>query len=218
MNEILVIFKEFLDQDNKEDAVKYILNKLQSKEIDVINLYCNILTSALNQMVCKPEEEKIAVFKEHVQTAIVRTILECSYPYILEKREEVGREKRGSAIILCPPEEYHDLGARMVSDFFTIAGYETIFVGSNTPYQDILYSLQIMKPEIIAISVSNYYNLVAAKRMISEIKQITTLSAKIVVGGYAFHDDDSKYKLIGADYYAKTYDDIIRLTEKGVQV
>lgn len=216
MQKTLEQFQKFLKAENKELAVKYIMEKLESKEIDVINLYCNILTPSLNQMECSPEEEKIAIYKEHVKTAIVRTILECSYPYVLLKREELGLAKKGVAIILCPPEEYHEIGARMAADFFAIAGYETVFTGSNTPYQDVYNALNIIRPKLIAISVTNYFNLVAAKRMISELKQILTLSTKIVVGGHAFQDDENKYRIIGADYYVKSFDDILTFARNEV--
>lgn len=214
--EIIEQFGLFFNKEDKEGAVKYILNKLQSKEIDVFELYNNILTPSLNHMVCKPGDEKIAVLKEHVKTGIVRTILECSYPYVLGKREELNMVKRGTAVLLCPPDEYHDIGARMAADYFTIAGYETIFVGSNTPYLDVYNALHIIKPEVVAISVSNYYNLTTTKKMIKELKQISNLTLKILVGGYAFNDDENKYKLVGADYYVKTFEDIIRFAERGV--
>lgn len=216
MQKIIEQFLKLLKAENKEFAVKYILEKLETKEIDVTDMYSNILTPSLNQMECSPEEEKVAVYKEHVKTAIVRTILECSYPYVLLKRDELGLPRRGVAIILCPPEEYHELGARMAADFFTIAGYETVFTGSNMPYQDVYNALHIIKPELIAISVTNYFNLVAAKKMITELKQMVTMPTKIVVGGHAFQDDENKYRIIGADYYVKSLDDILAITRKEV--
>lgn len=219
MKQILSEFEVFFENENKEGAVKYILGKLQAKEIDVIDLYTKILTPSLNNMKCRSEDKSICVWKEHVKTAIVRTIVECSFPYALEKCNSLDLPKKGTAVVLCPPEEYHDLGARMVVDFFTISGYDAIFVGSGTPYQDFYNAINKIRPSIIAISVSNYYNLVAVKRMIEEIKKIANYPFKIVVGGYAFHyDANNKSKAVGADYYAKTYEDILNLTNYGVSV
>jgi methanogenic corrinoid protein MtbC1 len=212
MEQILREFDVFFEEENKEKAVKYILEKLQAKEIDIIDLYSMVLTPLLNNMKCKLEDKRICIWKEHVKTAIVRTIVECSYPYVIEKRDTLNLPKKGVAAILCPPDEYHDLGARMVADFFTISGYEAIFVGSSTPYKDFYNAIHVIRPEVIAISVSNYYNLVAAKRMIEEIKKALDYPLKIVVGGYAFHDDEAnKVKTVGADCYARTYEDILNL-------
>lgn len=210
-------FGVFFEEENKEEAVKYILNKLRAGEIDVVDLYTKILTPMLNHMTCKLADKRICIWKEHVKTAIVRTIVENCYSYIIEKRNRLNYPKRGVAAILCPPEEYHDLGARMVADFFTIAGYDSIYVGSNTPYQDFYNAVHVIKPEVVAISISNYYNLVAAKKMIEELKKALDYPLKIVVGGYAFHENPEKYKLIGADYYAVSYEDILNLAKGEVQ-
>ena len=214
MEKILKEFETFFEDENKEAAVKYILAKLRAKEVDVIDLYSNILTPLLNNMKCKLEDKRICIWKEHVKTGIVRTIVENCYAYVIEKRDELKLPRKGVAAVLCPPEEYHDLGARMVADFFTIAGYDAIFVGSNLPYQDFYHAIHVINPEVVAISVSNYYNLVAAKRMIEELKKAVDLPLKVVVGGHAFHEDEAnKLRAVGADYFAKTYEDILRLSE-----
>lgn len=211
MNTIYQQFEVLFEEENKEEAVQYILAKLQAKEIDVLDLYTKILTPLLNNMSCKLTDKRICIWKEHVKTAIVRTIVENCYPYVIRKRDAMNYPRRGIAAILCPPEEYHDLGARMAADFFTIAGYDAIYVGSNTPYQDFYNAVHVIKPEVVAISVSNYYNLVAAKKMIEELKLALSYPLKIVVGGHAFQDGADKYKLIGADYYAGSFGDILRL-------
>jgi len=216
MEHFLKQFEVYFEEENKEEAVKYVLKNLQLKELDVLDLYSNILTPLLNNMQCKLEDKRICIWKEHVKTAIVRTIVECCYPYVLQKRDELNIQKKGLVAVLCPPDEYHDLGARMVTDFFTLGGYEAIFVGSNTPYKDFYNAIEVIKPEMVAISVSNYYNLVATKKLIEEIKKAVKQPLKIVVGGYAFHDDDNKYKMVGADFYAKTYEDIIHLSDREV--
>lgn len=217
MKQLISEFEVFFYEENKELALKYILDKLQKKEIDVTDLYCKILTPLLNNMTCKLEDKNICIWKEHVKTAMVRTIVECCFPYVLEKRDQLHLPKKGVVAILCPPEEYHDLGARMVADFFTISGYDAIFVGSSTPYKDFYNAIHVIKPSVVAISVSNHYNLFAAKRMIEEIKKKVEYPLKVVVGGYAFQDDPiHKSKSVGADYYTNSYEDILHLTDCGV--
>ncbi len=218
MEQIFSEFKKYFDEENKEKAVGYILEKLDKKEIDVVELYSNILTPALNNLECNLEDNRICIWKEHVKTAIVRTIVENSYLHVIEKRNLENRPPKGTAVVLCPPDEYHDLGARMVSDFFTICGYDSIFVGGNTPYNDFYNAVSLIKPDIVAISVSNYYHLVATKRMVEEIKNAVDYPLKIVVGGYAFHKDkDNKLKTVGADFYAGSYEDILKLSDNGVR-
>ncbi len=209
-------FYQYFTEENKEMAVTYILDQLERGEVDVVTLYEKILAPMLNHLTCELEDKRICIWKEHVKTAIVRTIVECCYPYVLAMKKELNLPARGVAAILCPPDEYHDLGARMVADFFTICGYQAIYVGSNTPYKDFYNAVHVIRPEIAAISVSNYYNLFVTKKMIEELKAAVGDQLTIIVGGYAFEDAPEKYKLVGADCYTRSFDDIRRLAEGGV--
>lgn len=209
------IKKEFLDHfenERKEQAVQFILTKLKNNEIDVVDLYSEILTPALNDMKCNLKDKRLCIWQEHIKTGIVRTIVENCYPFVIAKRDMLNIPNKGIVTVLCPPDEYHDLGARMVTDFFTIAGYNAIFVGGNTPYKEFYYAIDKIKPVIVAISVSNSYHLVAAKRMIQELKSSISYDVKIVVGGNAVRYDGEKIAdMIGADCKAITFDDISKL-------
>lgn len=208
-------FLKMLEEENKEGCVEFALSKLESGELDVVTLYTKILEPSLNNMTCKLKDKKICVWKEHVRTSIVRTILECTYPYLLkEKRKNNIGGNKGKVAIVCPPEEYHEIGARMVADFFELNGFDAIFVGSNTPRKDFIEAIDYIRPKYVAISVTNYYNLVAAKKIIQEIKSAAKYPVKILVGGYAFNANPDAHKQIGADRLLETYDDIKRFVEE----
>lgn len=205
-------FLELLEAENKQQAVLFALDLLDSGKMDVITLYTQILTPALNQMECRLNDKKICIWKEHVRTAIVRTIIECCYPYVEKEREKLGMTQNKTAVVLCPPEEYHDLGARMAADFFTLCGYNAIYVGSNTPYQDFYNAAELIKPHIIAISITNYYTLVISKKIISELKKLLGDTTKIAVGGYAVRQHTGNFEALGADYWAESFEDILEIT------
>ena len=217
MGEMLEDFKKLLASEQKEEAVNYALSLLETGKIGVVELYEKILTPALNQMECKLEDRNLCIWKEHVQTAIVRTIVECCYPYVMKHRKENGKDNGLTAVILCPPEEYHDLGARMVTDFFTLCGYHTIFVGSNTPYQDFYQAIYSIQPDLVAISVSNYFNLVATKRIIKELREASQKTPWIVAGGRAIDRDERSIEIIGANERICSFHDIMQLAERQVR-
>ena len=217
MGEMLEDFKKLLASEQKEEAVNYALSLLETGKIGVVELYEKILTPALNQMECKLEDRNLCIWKEHVQTAIVRTIVECCYPYVMKHRKENVKDNDLTAVILCPPEEYHDLGARMVTDFFTLCGYHTIFVGSNTPYQDFYQAIYSIQPDLVAISVSNYFNLVATKRIIKELREASQKTPWIVAGGRAIDRDERSIEIIGANERICSFHDIMQLAERQVR-
>ena len=208
MDEKNLKFKQFLEDENKDEALLFALELLESGEKNVIDLYQDILTPSLNQMECKIDDHHICIWKEHVRTAIIRTIVECCYPYVIKQKKKLDQNLAPVVVVLCPPQEYHDIGARMAADFFTLCGYQVVFVGSDTPYQDFYQAIHSIEPDVVAISVSNYFNLVSTKRIICELRQACTKETYIVVGGSAFEGDMEKVNLVGADAYVKSYQDI----------
>lgn len=212
MNNYSEEFSRILMSESKEEAVEYALSILIDGKLDVTKLYSDVLTPSLNNMYCLLSEKDVCIWKEHVRTAIVRTIVECCYPYVIAKRNDENAAKKGTAVVLCPPEEYHDLGARMVADYFTICGFDAVFVGGNTPYSDFYNAADKIQPKIIAISVSNYYNLVVTKKIIGELRRKT--DSKIIVGGYAFSMNRDNAAAVGADFFAESFEDIKNIAER----
>lgn len=201
-------FTELLEQEDRYESVKYVKGLLDDKKINIVQLYEDIIAPSLRNITCKVNEKDMCIWQEHVRSAITRTVIECCYTYVVEEAKERDNINKGTVVVLCPQDEYHDIGARMISDLFIISGYSTIFVGSDTPKSDFLAAVNHIKPDYIAISVTNYYNIVAAKDAIEDIKNKADKEIKILAGGSAFNSNKEAYKTIGADYYINTFADI----------
>lgn len=210
--EMYDMFLNYFEQGNKEKSVFYALSLLSEKKMDIITLYEEILRPALNH-VFESDAKEIRIWREHLRTGIIRTIVEGAYPYVLEKKKQLGFDENLSAVILCPQEEYHDLGARMAADFFTICGVETIFVGANTPCDDCLNALFFAQPNFVAISISNYYNLINAEHLIDKIHKSVDYPVTILVGGSALEHNTDIEKRLGADARIETFLDVKKIVE-----
>jgi methanogenic corrinoid protein MtbC1 len=189
MDEIYARFSELLAREDKAGAVRYAISVLEDGKIGVSDLYELVLAPLLNGPICAEGDES-CIWREHVRTSIVRAIVEISYPYVLKAKDVAGFIPVGvTVLVVCPQEEYHELGARMAADFFELAGFDVKYVGANTPNRDILSAVRHVAPDIVAVSVTDYYNLVRVKTLIGEILSLRP-EAKIVLGGGAFVDPD----------------------------
>jgi len=187
MKEMFDRIAEHLRSEDKPGAIRYALEILESGKIDVVDLYEQILGPLLNTLHC-PENDESCIWREHVRTSIVRAIIEVAYPYVIRAKEQPGFVPLShKVLVVCPTEEYHEIGARMASDFFELAGFNTTFIGANTPGRDILSAVRHLKPTFVAISVTNYYNLVKAKSVVESILGLDP-SIRILLGGSAFRD------------------------------
>lgn len=208
------VYKQFWDALEKMDkprCVDLALQALEQGSMDIESLYTRILAPALNSMTTKEDELQVAIWKEHVRSSIVRTIIECCYPFVLKEIRQKGiLPDKGKVVIFSPPEEYHELGARMGADFFNLCGYQTLYVGSNTPKADLMHGIQVEKPNYVVIHAMNFYNLFNVKKIIEEMKTAFP-AVKIFVSGYAFIHDVNMSRNLGAIAVIDSVADILAL-------
>ncbi len=211
MNQYLDQFVEIIKTENREQSLAFINKLLEEKKMSIIEVYEEILTPSLNSMESTGNLHD-DIWKEHIRTSIIRTIIENAYPYVIRERDEkYGVKSKKKVAIICPSDEYHELGARMITDYFVMLGYEATYVGSNTPKEVFVSGLKSQKLDYIAISISNPYHLISARKIILRIRE-EDKNVKIIVGGNAIKKLGEKANILKADYYLTTFEDIIRMT------
>lgn len=209
MDEFKLSFMEHFNELDKDACVLLVLEALKNNEITIPVLYEEVLRPALYSIDTSIGRED-SIWIEHVKTSIIRTIIESAYPFVIELKKHV--KPLGIKVVLaCPEREYHEVGLRMVADFFSLNGYEAIFVGTNTPREQVYYAIASNSPKYAAISVTDYYLLFEAQRMINRIKEMTGGKVTVMVGGNAFRSNSISVAKIGGDIYLNSYEDIVNL-------
>lgn len=201
-------FLKLLENEDKDQALMFILELLNEGE-DIIQVYENLLIPSLSDFSCLQKDEEICIWKEHTRTSIIRTILEASYTYIIRARKK-NINKR--IIVLCPQEEYHEIGAIIANNYFSVMGLNSSYIGANTPSDDILSAIKVLEPDYIALSVTNYYNLIITKKLTKKIREIYP-HVKIILGGQAFTNPDSLAQ-VTYDFNLNSYQDIVNFTKE----
>lgn len=209
-------FIELLEREDRGRSTAYCLRLLSEGVVDVHALYTQFLAPSLNQMVCDADEAT-CIWREHVRSSIVRSIIENCHSFVLKERDaRFGVGAAGKVLVVCPVDELHELGARMVADYFVLAGFDAVFVGANTPLSVIESAVRTGKPDVVAISVTNYYHLFAAENAVASLRRAGgDARIKIVVGGRAFERHPEAVKQVGADAIVRTFEEIVAL-RKGV--
>lgn len=208
MNSDLAEFIGILENEDRIAALRFILELLDKKKYDVQAAYEQLLTPALNAM--KPSgNENIDIWDEHVRTSMVKSIIENMLPYVMAERDALATPKRKTVAVFCPPEEYHDIGARMATDILTIHGYDATLVGANTPLRVFQAGLQSCPTDYVAISISNPYHLIASRNIITSLRQ-SFPDTKIVVGGHAISKLDDN-GVLQADIVMKSLSELHNL-------
>ena len=219
--ELQPLFSQALISHDKEKAIKLITDALKNRTHDVKTLYETILAPSLNQISSNQIEQELPIWEEHLSSSIVRSALEITYPFVLAERDaghsvanaQFANQK---AVVFCLEEEYHELGARMITDFLTILGFDAYYIGANTPKREILKAIAYFEPTLVCISVTNFYHLTKLHSLIEELKlkEIQSVTPfTLIVGGYAVQHSSNVDVLVKADYYANTFEDLKKIKE-----
>ncbi|MHC1787635.1 MAG: B12-binding domain-containing protein [Christensenellales bacterium] len=205
-------FNDYLARFDREGSAAFCLRLLEAGRLNVPQLYEQILAPALNRLLVGRENQHEAIWREHVLSNIVRSIIEQCAPHVLKQAAlmpPMAEERR--AMLVCPEEEYHDLGVRMGLDFFLMAGFQVTYIGSNTPTSNIISAAEALHPHLIVISVSNYLNLFALEKIIPLLKARIALPVRILVSGSALSRSGREAKDFAADGTVNSFRDILAL-------
>lgn len=178
---------ERLQANDRPGAVRSAVEAVTEGRVDIVTLYRDVLTPLLVDTGSAWQSGQVAVWQEHLASATVRTIVEGLYPEVLKVRAAatpVGRK----VLLACPSQETHDLGLRMVSDRFDMAGWTTYFLGADTPVSQIVEAARGLDVDAIVVSSSTHFHRVALRTFLEQLMEALP-GVRVWVGGAAFARD-----------------------------
>lgn len=146
-----------------------------------LDLYEEVIRVSLYEVGRLWEKNQISVANEHIATAITEGILNELFEEIISKKR-INRK----VIVACVENEHHQIGVKMVADTFEMLGWESFFLGTGIPVLELIRYIHEVKPDLIAISLSIYFNFANLIKMIEKIKSEFP-EIQILVGGQAFN-------------------------------
>lgn len=161
-------------------------------------LYLEVLTPAMEEVGRLWETAQIGVAQEHLATQITQSILARLAPSL---EQQVAQQPR-LALVSGTPHELHAIGARMVADFLEAAGWEVLLLGPDVPQGEIVGLARQRRPDVVALSTSLSFNLLAAGRVFAALRAHCEPVPLLVAGGRAYEHDAARARLMGADVFA----------------
>lgn len=95
----------------------------------------------------------------------------------------------------------HEIGLRMISDFFEFAGWRAICLGADLPPAEIAQAVRYFDPALLLLSVALGTQLPAARRTIAAVREAGS-ECKIMLGGSALSGAPDIWRKLGADAFA----------------
>jgi len=143
------------------------------------------------------------VAREHLATAITESLLNLVYPFLFKKRLTSKK-----AIISCIANEYHQIGGRMVADILEMNGWDSYFLGANTPIDEMVEFIHEIEPDMVGLSLGIEFNLPHLIQAVKSIRE-NFPELDIIVGGQGFRGDQTALlKEFKKVYYISSIDEL----------
>lgn len=205
-------FLQHLLAGQRQPASRLILDAVQNGT-PVKQIYLQVFQRTQREIGRLWQTNQISVAQEHFCTAATQMIMSQLYPYIF-----TGERKNHRMVVACVGEELHEIGARMVADFFEMEGWDTFFLGANTPLTSILSMLSNQKADILALSATMVFHINQVAEIITDLRNTPMAHTPVLVGGYPFNISSGLWQHVGADGYAPDAESALTEANKLISV
>ncbi|MBF0301903.1 MAG: cobalamin-dependent protein [Desulfamplus sp.] len=168
-----------------------IVNELLLSDFDIKTLYQNLFQRSLYSVGELWEHNKITVATEHMTTLITESLMNQMAAHL-----PVGDTINKRVVIASVEDEPHQIGGKMVADIFELNGWDTIYIGANTPTLELIDFIKEVQPNLVGLSMSVYFHIDNLKKTL-ELINSNFARLPLIVGGQAFKR--------GADSIIKTF-------------
>ncbi len=174
-------YLEALLRGDRQIASRLILAAV-ARGVAVKDIYLHVFQRTQYEIGRLWQINRISVAQEHFCTAATQLIMSQLYPHIF-RTERVGRR----LVATCVGGELHEMSVRMVADFFEMAGWDTYYLGANTPADSIVRTLEERRAHVLGISATITFHVSEVADLIARVRASEAgRHVKILVGGYPF--------------------------------
>ncbi len=188
----------------RNEAIQVIMNASEDG-VPIKDILLEVIQPVQREVGRLWQINKISVAQEHYCTAISQVAISQLYPKIFtsEKKEHV-------VVASCISGELHEVGIRMISDLFELSGWNSYFLGANTPIDSLIQILKDKNADVVAISATMMDNIQDVSKIITRIREEKEIEhVKILVGGFSFNINPDLWKRVGADAMAKNAEEAL---------
>jgi len=186
-------------------AAETILAEAAASGVSVDDISLRVIAPVLRETGRRWLVQELGVAEEHYISAAAAADLLRLHERALAKRPPLLRENRRKTVIVAGAEQdLHAIGMQMVAGFFERDGWDTYYIGPNTPARSLIRAARDRKAGVIVLSCSMPAYLAQIGYLIRSLRaDPVTARAKIIVGGRPFATDPPLWQQIGADAYAE---------------
>ncbi len=178
--------------------------------VSIEDLYLHVFQGTQYEIGRLWQMNEISVAQEHFCTAATQLIISQLYPQIFSAKR-TGR----TVVATCVSGDLHELGIRMIADFFEMAGWDSFYLGASTPADSIIDMLIEKNARVLGVSATISHHVGRVASLIARVKATPECAGvSILVGGYPFNVAPDLWRVVGADGHARDASTVVALADR----
>lgn len=202
-------FLDLLLAGQRREASRLVLDAVESG-VSVKDIYLNVFQKSQQEVGRLWQTNQVSVAQEHFITAATQMIMSQLYPHIFSTHKNNRR-----LVATCVGGELHEIGIRMVADFFEMEGWDTYYLGANVPVNSIIATIAEQQANVLAVSATMTFHVSSTAALIEQVRTSSDIqNVKILVGGYPFNLEPDLWQKVGASGYATNAQKAVQLADQ----
>lgn len=182
---------------DRRTATRLVLDALDSG-VGIQQLYLEVFQPCQFEIGRQWQRGAISVAEEHFCTAVTQSIM----AHIYERQVVFESPRNGRcAVVFAVGGELHELGPRMLADFFELSGWDTLYFGASNPASSVARLAREKRADVVGLSATMTFHLSSLHAAIRELR--ARGAVRIMVGGRPFRLLPDLWQRLGADGSAK---------------
>jgi MerR family transcriptional regulator, light-induced transcriptional regulator len=165
--------------------------------LDVESAYLDVLVPAQREVGRLWHAGELGIVEEHVVTYTTERLMA-----LLAHRAPRAPSNGKTVVCAAVAGNVHDIGVRVIADFFDVAGWRTVHLGASVPAGEIAGGLQYFDGDLLVLSAALSVQLPKIDEAIAAVRRLEGRTVRVMVGGLAFSDAPELWRKLGADGYA----------------
>ena len=151
--------------------------------------------------------DQLTTLAHHYGTRLLRSLVDQMQPLY---QQSARRDK--SVLLFCGHSEEEELAAQLVADLAEADGYNVLFGGSGVSNDEVLNEVGKRRPDVLLMFASSASDAPNIRQLIDTIREINSCAnMQVVVGGGVFNRAEGLAEEIGADLWAKSPRDLLKV-------
>ena len=182
-------------QGDAQLAIKEVLDAVDAG-LDIEDAYIDVMARAQREVGTLWHADKIGIHEEHLVTSTTFSLLA-----LLAHRSPPAKQIPKTVVGAALGDDAHEVGVRMIMDFFAMSGWRSICLGAHLPNLDLSLAVRDFKADLLVLSATLLTHLIPVREAIREARREAP-GLKVLVGGLAVGAAPELWRHLGADGYA----------------